>query len=529
MEDVSRQLDTTAALIDRVVKERCANLILTGKRSNQGNHRIWREYAEGTARALQLLHITKQLDRVQASATKAVPIDLFDGSSSSDGDDGAESLGEILPHGKQRMGPSFSAPMSLTTFAKDIDELHHIVRHVLCVYAREEAGGYGVDSDGLKMFEKTKAAPLLTEEERIVQYSAIRVVAISLLGKKRVGSWPDAVVDRGHEVEGAPGVGSCSLSEIASMKSLEEFTCNVCKELMYEPVTTLCGHSFCRSCLIGWMDWKNKRFCPSCRHNIHHNWRVPINHTIWNAMQLLYPEKLKQRKVDVEAAEAERRPRKQASKKRRVEEMVPCPNCGILLFSTRMTEHVNLCNDAPVFNDRRLRRRTRVAAGSRSPARLPAPKRRKREPRAQEPSPSSVEEEEAEKPSPSEPAVVEQENGGITIMCDSDGRKIGAIDKSAVFHMRSGLDHLALMEIRRLRALGKLLKDFHPGIVQHMASLHEAKIKRGEVGAGDMTLLPKLEVFGSEETRVLPLNSSAVEDTAGAGTEHRFFSQCVIS
>ena len=86
----SGSTSTTDNLIERVVKERCANLILTGKRANQGNHKKWREYAEGTARELNMIHITSHLDRVKnVSATEAAPIDLFD--SDSDKEDNSTS------------------------------------------------------------------------------------------------------------------------------------------------------------------------------------------------------------------------------------------------------------------------------------------------------------------------------------------------------------------------------------------------------------------------------------------------------
>ena len=65
-------------MMENVVKERCANLILTGKRANQGNHKIWRGYAEGAARELKLSHIVNQIDRVKNSAAdQNAPIDLF--------------------------------------------------------------------------------------------------------------------------------------------------------------------------------------------------------------------------------------------------------------------------------------------------------------------------------------------------------------------------------------------------------------------------------------------------------------------
>ena len=39
----------------------------------------------------------------------------------------------------------------------------------------------------------------------------------------------------------------------------DEFTCCICLDLMYQPVTTNCGHSFCKECL------KRAPFCPTCR------------------------------------------------------------------------------------------------------------------------------------------------------------------------------------------------------------------------------------------------------------------------
>ena len=42
-----------------------------------------------------------------------------------------------------------------------------------------------------------------------------------------------------------------------------ECLCLVCMELLYEPVTTVCGHTFCRLCLARSLDHKN--LCPFCR------------------------------------------------------------------------------------------------------------------------------------------------------------------------------------------------------------------------------------------------------------------------
>jgi len=43
----------------------------------------------------------------------------------------------------------------------------------------------------------------------------------------------------------------------------DDFECSLCFKLFYEPVTTCCGHTFCRSCLLRSQDYGNR--CPACR------------------------------------------------------------------------------------------------------------------------------------------------------------------------------------------------------------------------------------------------------------------------
>ncbi|KAH7447075.1 hypothetical protein KP509_01G089900 [Ceratopteris richardii] len=49
----------------------------------------------------------------------------------------------------------------------------------------------------------------------------------------------------------------------AKLQYNDDFDCVLCLKLLYEPVTTPCGHSFCRACLLQAMDHGNK--CPICR------------------------------------------------------------------------------------------------------------------------------------------------------------------------------------------------------------------------------------------------------------------------
>ena len=51
-------------------------------------------------------------------------------------------------------------------------------------------------------------------------------------------------------------------SQIMEQNDLQ---CSCCFELMVEPTTLNCGHSFCRFCLAKWWDTSKRATCPDCR------------------------------------------------------------------------------------------------------------------------------------------------------------------------------------------------------------------------------------------------------------------------
>lgn len=48
--------------------------------------------------------------------------------------------------------------------------------------------------------------------------------------------------------------------------SVEDLECGLCYRLFYEPVTTPCGHTFCRKCLDRCLD--HTVTCPMCKGNL---------------------------------------------------------------------------------------------------------------------------------------------------------------------------------------------------------------------------------------------------------------------
>lgn len=77
----------------------------------------------------------------------------------------------------------------------------------------------------------------------------------------------------------------------------DDFDCTVCLKLLFEPVTTACGHSFCRSCLFQSMDRGNK--CPLCRTVLFISPRTcAVSVTLNNIIQKIFPEEYAERKSE---------------------------------------------------------------------------------------------------------------------------------------------------------------------------------------------------------------------------------------
>ncbi|KAH6824386.1 zinc finger RING family protein [Perilla frutescens var. hirtella] len=79
----------------------------------------------------------------------------------------------------------------------------------------------------------------------------------------------------------------------------DDYDCTLCLKLLYEPITTACGHSFCRSCLFQSMDRGNR--CPLCRTVLFITPRtVSISVTLSNIIQKGFPEEYADRKLEHE-------------------------------------------------------------------------------------------------------------------------------------------------------------------------------------------------------------------------------------
>lgn len=64
------------------------------------------------------------------------------------------------------------------------------------------------------------------------------------------------------------------------MLSEEQFTCSICLEIFVEPVSTPCGHSFCKACLQGYWNHSKKFLCPMCKKSYSRKPEMSVNRVL---------------------------------------------------------------------------------------------------------------------------------------------------------------------------------------------------------------------------------------------------------
>ncbi|XP_045398594.1 bifunctional apoptosis regulator isoform X2 [Lemur catta] len=68
--------------------------------------------------------------------------------------------------------------------------------------------------------------------------------------------------------------------------SVSEFSCHCCYDILVNPTTLNCGHSFCRHCLALWWVSSKKTECPECRER--------------DAIEKLFPDAIRMRLEDIQ-------------------------------------------------------------------------------------------------------------------------------------------------------------------------------------------------------------------------------------
>ena len=66
----------------------------------------------------------------------------------------------------------------------------------------------------------------------------------------------------------------------SSLLSEDQFLCSICLDVFTDPVSTPCGHNFCKTCLTQYWDSTQRCHCPFCKENFTRRPELKINTTL---------------------------------------------------------------------------------------------------------------------------------------------------------------------------------------------------------------------------------------------------------
>jgi len=80
----------------------------------------------------------------------------------------------------------------------------------------------------------------------------------------------------------------------------EDFDCSLCFRLLWQPITTPCGHTYCRACIDRSLD--HKRECPLCKASlqVHNSTKMCVNEFLERSIRRLLPTEFADRKKTFE-------------------------------------------------------------------------------------------------------------------------------------------------------------------------------------------------------------------------------------
>lgn len=103
-----------------------------------------------------------------------------------------------------------------------------------------------------------------------------------------------------------------AITDCISATLIPELECNICYQLLHEPITISCGHTYCLSCIYHVNEGTNLRsLCPICRKEFHLSEQPLTNTRLIRIMSRLIPSQLAAR-ADAAIAEAEELSRTQS-------------------------------------------------------------------------------------------------------------------------------------------------------------------------------------------------------------------------
>ena len=92
-----------------------------------------------------------------------------------------------------------------------------------------------------------------------------------------------------------------SLTSRASRNNISDhdFSCHCCYDILVNPTTLNCGHTFCRHCLALWWESSRKNECPECREK----WEgfPKVNILLRDAADKMFSDIVQRRRAEIQS------------------------------------------------------------------------------------------------------------------------------------------------------------------------------------------------------------------------------------
>lgn len=152
------------------------------------------------------------------------------------------------------------------------------------------------DADKVISIRGDSAKPYLLKAKALISLERYEEAHEALLTALQIDPLSHVVMNIRQDLDKVTS-GSAKRIKQWKLQRTDDFECTLCLKLLFEPVTTPCGHSLCRSCLLQTMDHGNK--CPMCRTVLFISPRTyPISVTLNNVIQKNFPEEYAERKLE---------------------------------------------------------------------------------------------------------------------------------------------------------------------------------------------------------------------------------------
>eukprot|EP01120_Amphizonella_sp_Union-15-10_P014898 TRINITY_DN7430_c0_g1_i1.p1 TRINITY_DN7430_c0_g1~~TRINITY_DN7430_c0_g1_i1.p1 ORF type:complete len:191 (-),score=49.70 TRINITY_DN7430_c0_g1_i1:127-699(-) len=95
----------------------------------------------------------------------------------------------------------------------------------------------------------------------------------------------DTDMDMSLEAEGEGNLAAAE-AKLLSRFDISDFECALCYKLFYQPVTTTCGHTYCKNCFLSSL--KYSPHCPLCRAKLFDSPRefnISVNYLLLNILE----------------------------------------------------------------------------------------------------------------------------------------------------------------------------------------------------------------------------------------------------